>query len=412
MNIAILSIGDELLRGIIDNKNASYIANQLFINGFQTKTILAVADDINDIVNALDELSRSHDMIITTGGLGPTPDDKTIEAIAEWLNVPIVLNDEVKKTIQNFYENQEVKYTKMRERMAMVPQSAELLPNPVGAAPGVKVKKNNVFLFSLPGVPQEAQTIFDQSVLPWIIDNYSAYIWRVAYTFRNTRESEIAAVIEPMIEKFDTLSAAYLPSYGYLRIVFTAKKDYSQNVDFKKFISSLIYTFREFFVYDDIDKPEVYLHKLLVNSKKTLCTLESCTGGTVASKIVSNAGSSEYYKGTLVCYSNEIKEEILDVPEEILAKKGAVSKETVRYMAVNGKELFDTNYAVAISGIAGPTGGTQDKPVGLVHFAIATPSKIFHYEFHFHGNREIVIESASNTAILLLIQHITHFNFE
>ena len=141
MNIAILSIGDELLRGIIDNKNASYIANQLFINGFQTKTILAVADDINDIANALDELSRSHDMIITTGGLGPTPDDKTIEAIAEWLNVPIVLNDEVKKTIQNFYENQEVKYTKMRERMAMVPQSAELLPNPVGAAPGVKVKK-------------------------------------------------------------------------------------------------------------------------------------------------------------------------------------------------------------------------------------------------------------------------------
>ncbi|HOY91148.1 MAG TPA: nicotinamide-nucleotide amidohydrolase family protein, partial [Bacteroidales bacterium] len=341
MNIAILSIGDELLRGIIDNKNASYIANQLFINGFQTKTILSVADDINDIVNALDELSKLHDMIITTGGLGPTPDDKTIEAIAEWLNVPIVLNDEVKKTIQNFYENQEVKYTKMRERMAMLPQSAELLPNPVGAAPGVKVKKDNVFLFSLPGVPQEAQTIFDQSVLPWIINNYSAYIWRVAYTFRNTRESEIAAVIEPMIEKFDTLSAAYLPSYGYLRIVFTAKKDYSQNVDFKKFISSLIYTFREFFVYDDIDKPEVYLHKLLVNSKKTLCTLESCTGGTVASKIVSNAGSSEYYKGTLVCYSNEIKEEILDVPEEILAKKGAVSKETVRYMAVNGKELFD-----------------------------------------------------------------------
>jgi len=141
MNIAILCIGDELLRGIIDNKNASYIANQLFINGFQTKTILSVADDINDIVNALDELSKSHDMIITTGGLGPTPDDKTIEAIAEWLNVPIVLNDEVKKTIQNFYENQEVKYTKMRERMAMVPQSAELLLNPVGAAPGVKVKK-------------------------------------------------------------------------------------------------------------------------------------------------------------------------------------------------------------------------------------------------------------------------------
>lgn len=154
------------------------------------------------------------------------------------------------------------------------------------------------------------------------------------------------------------------------------------------------------------------MHKLLVNSKKTLCTLESCTGGTVASKIVSNAGSSEYYKGTLVCYSNEIKEEILDVPEEIIAKKGAVSKETVKYMAENGKELFDTDYAVAISGIAGPTGGTQDKPVGLVHFAIATPTKIFHYKFNFHGNREIVIESAANTAILLLIQHITHSNFE
>ncbi len=333
MEIAILSIGDELLRGIIDNKNVSYIANQLFINGFQTKTILSVGDDINVIVNALDKLSKSHNLIITTGGLGPTPDDKTIEAIADWLNVPIVLNDEVKRTIQNFYKNQEVKYTQMRERMAMAPQSAELLPNPVGAAPGIKVKKNNVILFSLPGVPQEAQTIFDQSVLPWII-NY------------------------------------------------------------------------------DIDKPEVYLHKLLVNSKKTLCTLESCTGGTVASKIVSNAGSSEYYKGTLVCYSNEIKEEILDVPEEILAKKGAVSKETVRYMAVNGKELFDTDYAVAISGIAGPTGGTQDKPVGLVHFAIATPTKIFHNEFNFHGNREIVIESASNTAILLLIQHITRSNFE
>jgi nicotinamide-nucleotide amidase len=239
MDIAILSIGDELLRGIIDNKNASYIANQLFINGFQTKTILSVADDINAIVNALDELSKTHNLIITTGGLGPTPDDKTMEAIADWLNVPMVLNDEVKKTIQNFYENQEVKYTQMRERMAMVPQSAVLLPNPVGAAPGIKVKKNNVILFSLPGVSQEAQTIFDQSVLPWIINNYSAYLWGVVYTFRNTRESEIAAFIEPMLEKFDTLSAAYLPSYGYLRIVFTAMKDYSQNEDFKKLIYNL-----------------------------------------------------------------------------------------------------------------------------------------------------------------------------
>ncbi len=412
MEIAILSIGDELLRGIIDNKNASYIANQLFINGFQTKTILSVADDIDVIVNALDELSKSHDMIIATGGLGPTPDDKTIEAIADWLNVQLIVNEEVKNLIQKFYNKRGVPINQFREHMAMIPQNSELLPNPVGAAPGIKVKKDNVILFSLPGVPQEAQTIFDQSVLPWIINNYSAYLWSAAYIFRNTRESEIAEFIEPMMAKFDTLSAAYLPSYGYLRIVFTAEKDYSQNVDFKKFISSLIYTFREFFVYDDIDKPEVYLHKLLINSKKTLCTLESCTGGTVASKIVSNAGSSEYFKGTLVCYSNEIKEEILDVPEEIISIKGAVSKETVRYMAENGKELFDTDYAVAISGIAGPSGGTEDKPVGLVHFAIATPIKIFHYEFHFHGNREIVIESASNTAILLLIQHIAHSNFE
>lgn len=412
MNIAILSIGDELLRGIVDNKNASYIANQLFINGFQTKTILSVADDITLIVNALDELSKSHDMIIATGGLGPTPDDKTIEAIADWLNVPLIVNEEVKNLIQKFYNKRGVPINQFRERMAMIPQNSEILPNPVGAAPGIKVKKNNVILFSLPGVPQEAQTIFDQSVLPWIINNYSAYLWSAAYTFRNTRESEIAAFIEPMMAKFDTLSAAYLPSYGYLRIVFTAEKDYSQNADFKKFISSLIYTFREFFVYDDIDKPEVYLHKLLINSKKTLCTLESCTGGTVASKIVSNAGSSEYFKGTLVCYSNEIKEEILDVPQEIISTKGAVSKETVKYMAENGKELFDTDYAVAISGIAGPSGGTEDKPVGLVHFAVATPSKIFHYQFNFHGNREIIIESAANTAILLLIQHITHSNFE
>lgn len=412
MNIAILSIGDELLRGIVDNKNASYIANQLFINGFQTKTILSVADDITLIVNALDELSKSHDMIIATGGLGPTPDDKTIEAIADWLNVPLIVNEEVKNLIQKFYNKRGVPINQFRERMAMIPQNSEILPNPVGAAPGIKVKKNNVILFSLPGVPQEAQTIFDQSVLPWIINNYSAYLWSAAYTFRNTRESEIAAFIEPMMAKFDTLSAAYLPSYGYLRIVFSAEKDYSQNADFKKFISSLIYTFREFFVYDDIDKPEVYLHKLLINSKKTLCTLESCTGGTVASKIVSNAGSSEYFKGTLVCYSNEIKEEILDVPQEIISTKGAVSKETVKYMAENGKELFDTDYAVAISGIAGPSGGTEDKPVGLVHFAVATPSKIFHYQFNFHGNREIIIESAANTAILLLIQHITHSNFE
>lgn len=412
MNIAILSIGDELLRGIVDNKNASYIANQLFINGFQTKTILSVADDITLIVNALDELSKSHDMIIATGGLGPTPDDKTIEAIAQWLNVQLIVNEEVKNLIQKFYNKRGVPINQFRERMAMIPQNSEILPNPVGAAPGIKVKKNNVILFSLPGVPQEAQTIFDQSVLPWIINNYSKYLWHAAYTFRNTRESEIAAFIEAMMAKFDTLSAAYLPSYGYLRIVFTAEKDYSQNADFKKFISSLIYTFREFFVYDDIDKPEVYLHKLLINSKKTLCTLESCTGGTVASKIVSNAGSSEYFKGTLVCYSNEIKEEILDVPQEIISTKGAVSKETVKYMAENGKELFDTDYAVAISGIAGPSGGTEDKPVGLVHFAVATPSKIFHYQFNFHGNREIIIESAANTAILLLIQHITHSNFE
>jgi nicotinamide-nucleotide amidase len=408
MNIAILSIGDELLRGIIDNKNASYIANKLFLNGCQINTILTVSDDLYEIINALKDLSKSNDIIISTGGLGPTPDDKTIEAIAEWLNVPLIVNEEVKNSIQKFYNKRGVPINQFREKMAMIPQNSEILSNPVGAAPGLKVKHNNAILFALPGVPLESQTIFDESILPWIIENFSHNLWYSGYTFRNIRESELAEFIEPLIKKFDTLSTAYLPSYGYVRIVFTANKDFSEDINFKKFVSSLIYTFREHYVYDNIEKPEIYLHSLLVNSNKTLCTIESCTGGNVASKIVSNAGSSGYFKGTLVCYSNEIKENILNVPEDVIATKGAVSEETVRYMVANGKKLFETDYAIAISGIAGPSGGSEDKPVGLVHFAIAKSSKIFHYQYNFHGNREMIIESATNTAILLLIQHILH----
>ncbi|HOB76862.1 MAG: nicotinamide-nucleotide amidohydrolase family protein [Bacteroidales bacterium] len=409
MNIAILSIGDEILRGIIDNKNASYIANKLFMNGFNTKTIISISDNLDEIVETLNQLSKSHEIIISTGGLGPTPDDKTIEAIAKWSEVPLVENNKAKQLIKNHYKKRNVQITQMRKKMFLIPETSELLPNSVGAAPGIKITKGNTTLFALPGVPQEAQAVLDEAVLPWIIQNYSPVIWTTALTFRNIRESELATYIESKINDFDLLTVAYLPSFGYVRILFSANKDYTNDNSFNQFLNDLIFKYQEFFVYKSIEKPEQYLHKLMLNTGTTLCTIESCTGGIVASKIVSNAGSSEYFRGSLICYSNEIKEKILKVPKDILTTKGAVSEETVKYMAENGKNLFNTDYSIAISGIAGPTGATPNKPVGLVHFAISTPSNIYCYKFVFHGNREINIESAANTALLLLIQHIEFF---
>jgi nicotinamide-nucleotide amidase len=406
INASIITIGDELLIGQTIDTNSAFIAQELNKIGVWVKRRVAVGDAWDDIWQALDEEGRLADIVIITGGLGPTADDITKPLLCKYFGGKLVVNEDVLKHVKYLFEQVYRRPGIMLERnlkQAEVPDVCTVLHNARGTAPGMMFKTGGRVTISLPGVPHEMKGLMIDQVIPRLLKEFEmpVILHRTAFT-SGAGESMIAE----HIKEFETalpshIKLAYLPGYGMVKLRLTAKGDTKAilekelNEQFDQ-LKSLV---KRWLVTDTDESLEVVIGRILKEKNKTLATAESCTGGYIAHLITSIAGSSAYYKGSIVSYANEAKENILGVPHSTLLSFGAVSEETVTQMVKGAIEKLNTDFAVATSGIMGPDGGTEEKPVGMVWIAAGNKEKVVAKEFHFRFDRERNIRQTAHTAL-------------
>ncbi len=403
-NAEIITIGDELLIGQVVDTNSAWIAQQLNPIGINVYQITSVSDNKTHIINSLDIASSRADLIIVTGGLGPTKDDITKQTIAGYFKSKLVRNEQVLAHIHKLLEPRGIKINELNTHQADLPDNCQVLYNISGTAPGMWFERNGKVYVFMPGVPYEMKSIVSDELLPRLIKYFKTpAIVHQTLMLQGIAESMLAELIEPWEAQLPpSIRLAYLPSPGLIRLRLTAKGDNKDvltnliNLEVEKLLPVI-----KNWYYADNDEPlEVTIGKLLKNSRLTLATAESCTGGKIASMITSVPGSSEYYKGTIVAYANEIKTSMLNVPSGIIKAHGAVSQPVVEEMAQNIIKLFDVDYAIATSGIAGPDGGTPEKPVGTIWIAVASRDKVISQVFSFgDNNRERNIQRTSISAL-------------
>lgn len=413
-NCCIITIGDELLIGQVVNTNVGWIAQRLGNLGINVVRTVTVGDDNADILNILRESYENTDLIIVTGGLGPTNDDITKKCACEFFDCNLVFNEEMYRNVVRVFTIRGFAITESNRNQAMVPDKCTPLLNECGTAPGMLFTEANKMVVFLPGVPREMKGLMNDAVIPAIREKYklSGVYYRTVMT-QGLGESFVAERIQEWEKALPSnIKFAYLPKYGSVKLRITAYgNDMEANkrvVDAKTaelvaLIPDIVYG------YDDETLAEA-VGKALNRHSMTVSTAESCTGGYIAHLITSVPGSSEYFKGSVVAYSNEVKMNVLNVSEDTLKKYGAVSEETVREMAQGVLNVMNTDTAVVTSGIAGPSGGTPEKPVGTVWIAVAVDQKIVTKECHFGDNREINIECAANTALKTLYDTINTIN--
>ena len=374
----IISIGDELLIGQVINTNASWIAQELNKSGIGVNRILTISDDGKDITNAIQSVQS--EIVLITGGLGPTKDDITKKVLCEYFNSELVFHKPTFDHIVNLFGKRNYPVSDVNKAQADIPDNCIPLFNEHGTAPGLWFEKDGKVIVSMPGVPFEMKSLVTNQVIPRIIKKFNTgtILHKTIMTI-GIGESRLAELIEDWANNLpDHIKLAYLPQPGIVRLRLSSKSDDPEQIQnefdlqikkLKKLIPDIIYG------YDEITMEES-IAQLLVKGGKTLATAESCTGGYISHLITSIPGSSEYFFGSVVSYANEVKIKHLGVEASLIEKHGVVSKEVVEQMAIGGKIALGTDYCIATSGIAGPDGGTKDKPVGTVWIAVATPNGV------------------------------------
>lgn len=406
MKAIIVTIGDELLMGQVIDTNSSYIAKKITQLGISVYAIYSIQDDRDEIWNTVDRSLQEVDIVILTGGLGPTKDDITKLVLAKYFNTKLVLNETVLGWLEELLEGHSMAMNELNRSQAMLPENCELLRNYKGTASGMWFRKGWKSLISLPGVPFEMEHLLDDYVIPKLKkENPKLNLdYRMVKVY-GIPESELAIRLEKWeIALTDGLKLAYLPSTGYVRLRLTAigrglNKLEENYQTLKDQLQGL------HFLEGDNVGVEHELQALI--GKRTLATAESCTGGNIAHMITSVPGSSAYFQGSIIAYQNEIKERLLGVSSTILAEHGAVSEPVVRAMAEGVRHVMHADFGIATSGIAGPDGGTADKPVGMVWIAVASTTRTMAKCFNFSFNRDRNIAKASVAALEMLIDELT-----
>jgi len=379
IDASIVTIGDELLIGQVIDTNSAWMAQQLNRIGVSVKRRVAVGDDAGEIRKVLTSENISADIVLITGGLGPTSDDITKEILCEYFSGKMIIDkgalDNVNYLFQQVYHKP---ISDIILKQAEVPDVCEVVQNKRGSAPGMIFQKEGTIFISMPGVPYEMQGIM-QDVIPYLEKKFSlpAIIHKTILT-AGIGESSLAEIIKDFEKQLPKgIRLAYLPNYGMVRLRLTTSgfdKDKTEKLINDQFeqLKKLVHTY---IVTDEDESMQKVVGEILLKNKKTISTAESCTGGTIASLITSVPGSSAYYEGSIVSYSYDIKESLLNVKKETLDKYGAVSEETVKEMLSGLLEKMKTDYGIAVSGIMGPEGGTPGKPVGTVFVAVGTKEK-------------------------------------
>ncbi len=411
MQAEIITIGDEILIGQILDSNSKWIAEELNKIGVAVYQITSIQDDKAHILKAIAEAEENVDIIIITGGLGPTKDDITKHTLTTYFHDKLIMKEEIAEHIKHLFAKINYQYTNLDIQQAMLPEKAIILKNYLGTASGMWFNKKGKIFISLPGVPNEMKGLMTNIVLTKLQETYKlpVIIHRTILTY-GVGESKVAQRIENWENSLPSfIKLAYLPSYGKLRLRLSAKgKDkLTLELALQKEITNLKSIIGDIIVgFEDKDTIEASIKKLFVENKKTLSTAESCTGGNIAKMITSIPGASAFFQGSVIAYSAKIKQSILHISASTIEKYSVVSEQVAREMAINCRELFHTDYAIATTGNAGPTIDITDKSVGVVFIAIATPNGVLVKEYFFGQPREKVIERASVKGLEMLRKEI------
>ena len=388
MRAEIITIGDELLIGQVVDTNSAWMAQRLNEAGIELYQITSVHDDREHILKALDEAFSRADIVLTTGGLGPTKDDITKHVMCEYFGTTLVEDSRVREHIFELYKERPDVLNRLTATQWLVPESATILPNRVGSAPIMVFEQTGKLLVAFPGVPHEMKIAMTEQVLPYIGSKVSGEIIHRTMMLYGIAESTLALQIEEWENALpQSMHLAYLPKDGIIRLRLSSYGEATKE-EIEQQIANLKPLIADYLIATEDLPLETILGNLLKARHQTIATAESCTGGRLAAALNAQSGSSAYYMGSVVAYDNTIKEQVLGVKHSTLEKYGAVSEQTVREMAEGVRALINTDYAIATSGIAGPTGGTPDKPVGTVWIAWATPDGTVAERFQFGVARE------------------------
>lgn len=413
MKASIVTIGDEILIGQIVDTNSGFIAKSLDKIGVEVHEMLSISDSREHILDTLSKLQNTVDLVIVTGGLGPTKDDITKKTFCDYFEDELVVDEavllHVTELIEGFFKR---KITQINKDQALVPSKAIVLHNQYGTAPGLWMKKEKTVFVSLPGVPFEMKYLIENEIIPKLVKEYERpYILHKTILTYGQGESLVAERIEEWENSLPAfIKLAYLPAYGKLRLRLTARGTDKKKLEdaISEYVNSLDGIIHDIIVgFEEDETIEVILGRMLAKQNRTLSTAESCTGGKIAEMIASVPGASNYFKGSVVAYATEIKINVLGVSKSLIEEHSVVSAEVAKAMALNVKALLKTDYAIATTGNAGPTKGETSADVGIVFIALATPNEVVVEMFNFGQPREKVIDRASVKGLEMLLKEIS-----
>lgn len=413
VNAKIISIGDEILIGQIVNTNASFIGSKLYSIGIRVEKVSTIGDTEEPLLNELEDSINNFDLTIITGGLGPTHDDRTKPVLIKYFNDELISDEKVLEHIKIFFEKRNVKMPETNYEQALVPKNSKIIWNANGTAPGIWIEKDSKVVIALPGVPHETIAMMDNQILELLREKFSG---KLNYKLKSKTilttgigESVLSEMIGDVERIIGKNNLAFLPSpYGVrLRIDVEGKSE--DECSEKIFIieRKLREKIGKYIYGENSDLMEKIIGELLIEKGLTLSIAESCTGGLISMRLTDISGSSNYFKGGICTYSNESKINMLNVNSGTISTYGSVSEETAKEMSENVRLKFKTDMGISTTGIAGPTGGTADKPVGLVWIGYSDSKQNFAKKYLFGDNRNIVRVRASQMALEILRQELT-----
>ena len=392
MNVEIISIGDELLDGSVQERNANFISNKLKKYNIIPHHISIVGDNIIKILNLLESAKERSEIIIITGGLGPTGDDITRNAVSKAFNLTLEFHKDIKKRIEKRLKEFHVEHTDNNDQQAMIPKGAKILKNSLGTAPGFIVELKDTTCICMPGVPDEMKPMFRDQVLPYLnLSNKELY--KEELYFKGIGEAQLEDKIYSSVEIPEDIYLSFVVKKSHILVKINGKSEKMVKKTTEEIKKTL-----EQNIFEDLNLVET-IYNIMKNNQLTLSTAESCTGGLLSNRITNLSGSSVYFNGGVVAYSNQLKINLLNIDSDIIDLKGAVSFETAEAMAENIKKITSADYGIGITGIAGPTGGTKEKPVGLVYIGIAGKEKTHVREYKLKGRRRQIKYLSSEFAL-------------
>jgi nicotinamide-nucleotide amidase len=413
MRAKIISIGDEILIGQIINSNASYISGKLYKIGIPVERVITIGDNQKDLINELKDSVKYFNVTIITGGLGPTHDDITKPVLVKYFKDKLVLNKKVLEQVSRIFKSRNIKMPEANINQAMVPLKAKVIWNNCGTAPGILYKNEKKIIIALPGVPFEMKEMIDKEVIPYIRKNF---LKLTGLKLRSKTILTTGITESELFEKLGDISKltggeklAFLPSASgvRLRIDVKGKTKYELSQKIKKIENNIKKKAGGYIYGEEDDRLEEIVGRILIKRGLTLSTAESCTGGLLSSRITDVSGSSKYFLGGIISYSNKSKIDILKVKSTTIEKFGAVSVETAKEMALGIRKVFNSDIGISTTGIAGPTGGTKSKPVGLVWIGYSDEKNNYTKRFFFGNIRERTKIRASMMALEILRYNLT-----